>query len=496
MQPQIAEIRAGISRRDKISVTLRNYRRNGQLFWNELCLAPAGHGSAGPTHYIGLMHDVTNSKETAERLHQTLETDRLTGVLNRYAFYDQVVRLASDPSAILLVIKIDIAYFHDINTGFGYEVGDNVLRQIADRLNGVSAAAVGRLNAGEFGIACRLASRDDADAALAEVSAALAPRYVVPGAVVSVRFAVGYTVGEPGADAITLIRRAGAALKESRLTKLREVRRFDEAAEARSRDRIRLTNDLQQALVHEEFNFAYQPKVDLATGVPVGAEALLRWNHGLFGEQRPDRFINVAEDTGIILDIGAWGLRSVVAFASRINRDRIQPLTFAVNVSTVEFIHRDMVRFTADVLERSGVDPRWLIFELTESLMAESSPKLLQIFKSLRDLGVGLAIDDFGTGYASLRYLEAFPVTEVKLDRSFVQGICHSHAKHLIVDSVIRLGRELGINVVAEGVETAAERSMLLKWAAFRPRVTFLADRLHPKPLPPWFATVHRLARR
>jgi EAL domain-containing protein (putative c-di-GMP-specific phosphodiesterase class I) len=306
-----------------------------------------------------------------------------------------------------------------------------------------------------------LANRDEANGWLAKISGALAPRYVLPGAVISVRFAIGYAVGGPGMDALTMIRRAGAALKRSRSTKLREIRESDEAAEAQAVKRIRLTNELQQAVVHKEFAFHYQPKVDLATNEFTGAEALVRWHHSLFGELAPASFISAAEETGIILDIGAWGLREVSTLAASLNRTRTRPLSFALNVSTIEFMHRDMVQFVAGVLAQTGAHPQWLTLELTESLMAESSPRMLQIFRDLRALGVGLAVDDFGTGYSSLRYLEQFPVTEVKIDRSFVESLAESASTRIIVEAVIRLGRELNLTVTAEGVETDAQRAIL-----------------------------------
>jgi PAS domain S-box-containing protein/diguanylate cyclase (GGDEF)-like protein len=457
LQPQIAHIREAIDRGVETTVVLRNYRRDGRLFWNKLHLAPARESGCTTSHYIGLMEDVTDPKEAAEQLELTRQTDRLTGALNRYGFLDQVMHLASDRSAALLIIKVDIAHFHDINAGFGYDVGDALLRQVNERLQGLFTLAVGRLDADEFAVAYRLASRDAAEAVLKNVSAALAPRYVLPGAVVSVRFAIGYTIGELGSDALTLIRRAGAALKESRATKLREPRQFDNEADVRCRNRIRMTTELRQALEQNEFIFVYQPKFELENRTLVGSEALLRWKHSLFGEQAPDAFIAVAEDTGLILDIGARGFRTVASYAAEVNRGRKRPLNFAINISTVEFVHRDMVQFARKILEESGVDPTWITLELTESLLAESSQKVLGIFQDLRALGMGIAIDDFGTGYSSLRYLDAFPVTEVKVDRSFVRGISQSAAKRLIVETVIKLGRELGITVVAEGVETEAE---------------------------------------
>ncbi|HYZ61623.1 MAG TPA: EAL domain-containing protein [Acetobacteraceae bacterium] len=461
LQPEIAQMRAAIASRAEVSVMLRNYRKDGRMFWNQLQMAPSGPPDGAPTHYIGIMQDVTQVKETVERLEQALQLDRLTGLLNRYGFLDRLTTLMAEPAAILLVIKVDVANLHDINTGYGYDIGDMLLQQVADRLRSMPWAAVGRIDADEFAVAVRVGDRDEADSVLARVSGALSQRYVMPGAEISLRFSTGYALGEPGADPLTLVRRAGAALQESRATKLRETRGAEEGSEERSRNRIRLTTELQQALAHQEFAFEYQPKVELATGLPVGAEALLRWKHGLFGQQHPDRFISLAEDTGLILDIGNWGMRKVAGFASEVNQGLARKLSLAVNVSTMEFVHRDLVRSVAEALEQSGTEPGALTLELTESLMAESSPRMLEIFRSLRALGVGLAVDDFGTGYSSLRYLETFPVTEVKIDRSFVQGMCRSAAKRIIVDAIIRLANELEMTVVAEGIETETERAML-----------------------------------
>jgi PAS domain S-box-containing protein/diguanylate cyclase (GGDEF)-like protein len=459
LQPEIQQIRDAISCGAAVSVTLRNYRRDGRLFWNELRLLPLAQAGREPSHYVGFMQDVTHLRVTTEQLDQEVRFDRLTGVLNRSAFVDHVGRLTADPTVRLLLVKMDIAQFQDINSGFGYDVGDALLREVADRLKACAVAAIGRLGPDEFGLAHQLLQDEDPGVKVSLIAASLTHRYVVPGAVVSLRFAIGYTVGEPGADSLVLIRRAGSALHESRQTKLREVRRYDETSEARSRQRIRLATELQSGL--GELAFDYQPKVDLATGEMTGAEALLRWKHEIFGLQTPDRFIGLAEDTGLILDIGAWGLRAVADFAAKVNQGRGRPLRFAVNVSPVEFVHRDMVSFVARVLEESGADPGWLTLELTESLLAELSPRILEMFRALRGLGIGLSLDDFGTGYSNLHYLETFPMTEIKLDRGFVQGISCSGSKRIIVEAVTRLGRELQVDVVAEGVETAAELSTL-----------------------------------
>jgi EAL domain-containing protein (putative c-di-GMP-specific phosphodiesterase class I) len=232
---------------------------------------------------------------------------------------------------------------------------------------------------------------------------------------------------------------------------------FDEAAERMARNRIRLTSDLQQAVAAGEFVFHYQPQFDLTSGELRGAEALLRWNHGAFGIQPSSRFIELAEETGIILDIGAWGLATVAAFAADINRGRPQPLRFSFNVSIVEFTQRDMVGLVRQVLADTGCKAEWLTLELTENLMAGCSSEINSTLRAMRDLGTGLSIDDFGTGYSNLRYRDAFPISEIKVDRCFVHDVTESAAKQMIVEGVIKLGAALGIDVVAQGIETDAE---------------------------------------
>ena len=228
-----------------------------------------------------------------------------------------------------------------------------------------------------------------------------------------------------------------------------------------ARNRIRLANELQTAVANDELLFHYQPQVDLGSGELVGAEALLRWNHGLFGLQPPARFISVAEETGTMMEIGAWGLRKLTAHAARSNRGRRTPLRFSINVSVIEFTRRDMVAFVERMLDETGCRAEWLTLELTENLLVPEPDAIRRSFEQLRRLGVGISIDDFGTGYSNLRYLERFPLSEIKIDRSFVHDVAHSAAKRVIVESIIKLGAALNIRVVAEGIETEAERAIM-----------------------------------
>jgi PAS domain S-box-containing protein/diguanylate cyclase (GGDEF)-like protein len=461
LQPEIARINEAIERRAPVSCTLRNYRKDGALFWNALRLVPVVDRTGRATHFLGLMRDVTAPRQALEQLDRAGRIDLLTGCLNRHAIIGRLEALLAQPSGCLLVVKLNVARFHEINTGFGHEVGDMALREIARRLGALRPDAVARIGGDEFAVAKALGSREHVEPWLDRLHAELTRAYVLPAATIEVRFATGFVVAEPGSDAIAVIRQAGTALHESKTSRLRETREFDGADVLRLQNRLRLTSDLQQALANDEFLFHYQPKFDLRTGQIVGAEALIRWGHGVFGVQRPARFIALAEENGLILDIGRWGRRAAARFAAEINAARSTPLSISVNVSAVELTHRDFIASLAEALAVSGADPSWLTLELTETLVAQDTPEILGLFRRLRELGVGLSVDDFGTGYSSLCYLDRFPITEIKIDRSFVADLRRSASKRIIVGAVIDLGRAQGIDVVAEGVETEADRQAL-----------------------------------
>ena len=298
---------------------------------------------------------------------------------------------------------------------------------------------------------------------VAGVSAALSPDFVIPGATVSLRFAIGYALGEPNGSAISSIRNASTALRAAKSDPLSGPRRFRRADEEEARRRVRMTRELKVAIANDEFVYHFQPQIDLSTGEWVGAEALIRWSHPLFGSQLPGQFIEAAERSGLLLDLGERGLFAVAALAKRVNEHRDRPLRFSVNVSASEFLHRDM----ADILDRVtrlvGAKPAWLTLEITESMLLKDTPGVLEAFRRLRDLGVGLSVDDFGTGYSNLRLLETFPVTEIKMDRSFVSERAESPSKMVVVRAIIDLGRALELAVVAEGVETEAQRELLAR---------------------------------
>ncbi len=451
LQPEIAEIRSALAEGRDCSVTLRNYRRDGAMFHNRLRLVPLRNDAAQVTHFMGLIRDVSHATGI----------DRLTGLLDRYGLLDRLEAADAPAGVALLMVKLDIVRFHDVNNGFGYEVGDALLRAAAARLATLPAIAVSRVGTNSFALAFELDNPGRASRVVDDVLGLLKPRFILPGASLAIQFATGFALGTPHGDPLQLVRQAGAALQRSKTKPAHAPHAFATQDERDARNRIRLASELQMAVANQELLFHYQPQVDLGTGELVGAEALLRWNHGAFGLQPPDRFIGIAEETGALLEIGAWGLRTIAAQAARVNQARRKPIRFSLNVSVMEFMQRDMEGFVRQVLDETGCRPEWLTLELTENLMVPEPEAIRHAFENLRRLGIGISIDDFGTGYSNLRYLESFPLSEIKVDRSFVHDLAHSVAKRVIVESVVKLGAALDIRVVAEGIETEAECAIM-----------------------------------
>lgn len=276
------------------------------MFRNALRLIPVHDDAGDLTHFVGLIRDATHAAGI----------DRLTGLLDRYGLLDRLAAVSLQPASSLLMVKVDIIRFHDVNNGFGYDVGDALLRAAAARLATLPAIAVSRVGTNSFALAFELLDPARATAAVGDVLALLKPRFVLPGASLAVQFAAGFAVGSGGMDSLQLVRQAGAALQRSKVKAGHPPQAFAAADERDARNRIRLASELQLAVTNQELLFHYQPQIDLASGELVGAEALLRWNHGVFGLQPPGRFIGIAEETGALMEIGAWGLRTVAACAA------------------------------------------------------------------------------------------------------------------------------------------------------------------------------------
>jgi len=462
LQPALEEVRDALRNGKSITVTLRNYRKDGTLFWNELSLSPHPGADGSIAYYVGLIRDVTLARESLAQIVRAASIDHLTGLPNRYRFLEDLEGSEIPEGYRMLVVKLDLAELHNINSTYGYAAGDEIIIKMACRLRSLEPDALSRIGNNEFAVAFHLQASRKEETILAKIAAAMQPPFAIPDAIIVARYALGYTLGGPGQPAALLTQQAGYALHESKADPSRAPRRFDQAAERTSRLRNRLTVELQQAVRDGNFIYHYQPQLGLQKRRVSGVEALIRWSHPVFGLQMPDIFIGTAEKTGLILDIERTGIRQVAAFAAKLNKGRSDPLVFAVNISPLEVTRGDLEGLLSNIFAETGLDPSLLTLELTESLLTEGSTEVVDLFCRLRALGVGLAIDDFGTGYSSLRSIERFPISEIKIDRSFTQHVLDGGVKRIVIETILSLGQELGIRVVAEGIETE-EHNIKLK---------------------------------
>ncbi len=403
--------------------------------------------------------------------HRSLH-DPLTGLPNRRLFLKALDRALRDAAAHPeagrpAVAFLDLDRFKFVNDSLGHHVGDMLLAAVAPRL----AAAVrpgdllARFGGDEFAVLCVSLADEQAAVRVAErLNAALHRPVPIAGDDLHVTASVGVAVAPPGSrDADGLLRDADVAMYRAKELGRERAELFDDSLRERVRARLHLENELRRALEREELTTAYQPIVELQGGKVAGIEALVRWNHERDGPIAPDRFIGLAEETGLIVPLGWQVLRQACRQAVRWDAEGgpLAGLPLSVNFSARQFMHADLVASVERILADTGLPADRLVLEITESVLMEDAAAPATTFKALRRRGVKLALDDFGTGYSSLSYLQRYPLQQVKLDREFVAGLAAGGREEAIVGAMLAMARALGIDVVAEGVETAAQLDVL-----------------------------------
>jgi diguanylate cyclase (GGDEF)-like protein len=394
--------------------------------------------------------------------------DALTGLLNRPALAGRLDRLLAgrrrdDPA--LAVLRLDLADFRTINSTLGHAAGDLLLRHAGARLQGGlrDTDLIARLGADEFAIIQTDIDGPGSAARLCErLLQAIGEPFELCGRAVFVGASIGVAVHPgDGADAEELLEQAGLALHRAQQDGGKTFRFFEDGMDAELRARKELEQDLHRALADGCLELHYQPLIDLASREMVGVEALLRWTHPTRGRIPPDTFIPLAEHSGLIRPIGAWVLEQACAQAVRWQAAGAPGLRVAVNVSPVQFQGGDLAATVVETLERSGLAAGHLELEITERVLMENSAANLATLEELRHLGVRISIDDFGVGHSSFTYLAQFPFSDIKLDRSFVAGLGRDPGAGAIVKAALSLGRNLGLQAVAEGVETEEQLAFL-----------------------------------
>ena len=410
--------------------------------------------------YRGIACDVTEQREAERRNRYLAAHDGLTGLGNQAAFLGQLAEWLAERTSLALTL-VNIDGFQLVNDTHGAEIGDALLAAIADRLQTLAGdgARLARLGGDEFGILLPEARNAVGAALAARLPAALAEPFHVAGLELHIGASVGVACSPAhGTEGTALFKAASLALARAKALGGAMTIPYDIALEAAHADRKALQLDLRSAMARSEFELEYQPIVELATGRTVACEALLRWNHPQRGRVSPVVFIEIAEQIGLIATLGAWVARTAVRDAACWPAD----VSVTVNVSPLQFRSSLLVEAVTQALATTGLEPARLMLEVTESTVLDASADTAAVLTSLRQAGVGLALDDFGTGYASLAYLDRFQFDALKVDRSFLQN-SHRPATGAILEAVARLGADLGMRTVAEGVETEAQRVRLVE---------------------------------
>jgi diguanylate cyclase (GGDEF)-like protein len=408
---------------------------------------------------------IERKRVEVELAHQALH-DALTGLPNRGLFLDRLAQALARigrHSSALAVLFCDLDRFKVVNDSLGHGAGDMLLVDVARRLEDVLRAGdtAARFGGDEFVILCEdISGAHQAIAVADRVSEVLAAPFVVGDDEVFVRTSIGIAMAAgQQARPESLVRDADAAMYRAKERGGGVYEVFDDEMRARAVKRLEIENALYRALDRGEFLLHYQPQVSLATGAVAGLEALVRWQHPERELVMPGEFIASAEETGLIIEIGEWVLREACEQAARwaLLRGAGPPVRLSVNLSARQCAHPDLVGLVATALRESGVDPATICLEITETAVMADMEATVEVLDQLRALGVTLAIDDFGTGWSSLRALQRFPVDEVKIDKSFIDGMARDPQEAAIVAAIISLSHALGLRTVAEGIESVSQ---------------------------------------
>jgi diguanylate cyclase (GGDEF)-like protein/PAS domain S-box-containing protein len=468
----LPELKQGLAslvegRARKLELELRMIHRSGQWRW-VMCRAarPEGHDVLG-----GSLTDVTALKLAENRLLVEASHDRLTGLPNESLFLDRLalalVRSSRRPGQSVAVLYLDLDRFHTVNDSLGVEAGDELLVEIARRLQGTLRLGdtLARVGADKF--ALLLDGVRGAETAVdfaQEIARTLRHPLRLEGHEVFAQGSVGIALARSAADRPEdLLRDAITAMHRAKRDGATVCEVFDPEMNQQAKQRLKMEGDLHHALERGEFVLHYQPIVSLATGGLAGFEALVRWHHPERGLVRPDLFIPIAEETGLIVPLGSWVLgeacRTMRGLHERFPHS--DHVSVAVNLSGRQFEDGELMGSVARALEESSLSPERLELEMTESVVMARTRENSERLHSLRDLGIRLLIDDFGTGYSSLSSLQSFPLDSLKIDRTFVSRMEFETEKREIVGTIVSLARTLEMEVVAEGIETPEQLAML-----------------------------------
>lgn len=442
-------------------------RKDGTPFLIDEHVTPMIEANGSVERFISTARDVTRLKQIEDRLDYLDRYDPVTGIPNRRSFGDLLKREIEDckrGDGLLAVMVLDIDRFKSINDVFGAETGDEVLRQITRSIRTPIGPGdcIARLGSDEFGIIHRYDMQHLTAHIVAErVQHAVAQKIFAGGHEIVLTASLGLaTYPDDGQDAVTLHQHADMALSRAKARGRNTIQHYSADMDDRIFEFYVMEKRLSDALLNSEYQVEYQPYCDLAVREVAGAEALIRWNNSEVGTVSPGRFIPSLEESGQIVDVGAWVLKKVCRQIKEWNRVK-RSCPIAVNLSHVQFRHKDLVTTVARTVQEVNIDPRQLTLELTESICIHDMDFTNSVLKKLKDIGVSLSIDDFGTGYSSLSYIKRLPVDTIKIDIAFVRDVSKDPDAASIITAITSMARSLELKTIAEGIETEEQRNIL-----------------------------------
>ncbi|NYT60872.1 EAL domain-containing protein [Alcaligenaceae bacterium] len=460
-QAGVAEIRKILSDQCEGHATVRNYRKDGTLFWSKVHIAPVKDDTGSISHFVAAKYDITETKHYQDELESQANHDALTGLANRKLLdtrLRQAIAASASNDSPFWVAFLDLDRFKLINDSLGHRAGDQLLQKISTRLQHVLRAddTLARHGGDEFVLILPTHSSDTSAARVLQmIMEVLAQSLTIDGHSFYTTCSIGIAVyPDDGTDPDTLIKHADIAMYRAKESGRNNFQFFTPALNEKALERLLLEADLRCAIERNEFLLHYQAQVNAQTGKIEGMEALIRWRHPELGMIPPDRFIGIAEDTGLIVPIGNWVIRTACLQAKAWQTAGLANLRVTVNLSARQFTELDLAQSISAILDETGLEPQYLNMELTESLAMANVERSIDTLRQLKQLGLRVSLDDFGTGYSSLSYLTQLPIDILKIDRSFVCDLAtHSDGAAVII-AIITLAHSLNLQVIAEGVET------------------------------------------
>lgn len=444
-----------------------NRKKNGDLCYVHETITPLRDRKGMITHMISTGRDVTIEKALEERIDYLAHFDAVTGLPNRMLFVSRLkesIMESRSENTHVAVLVLDIDRFKCINDVFGFAAGDSMLKIIAERISGFIKAGdgIGRIGSDEFGIVLHaLAKPSDTAAMVRELMRRISQTILFKKEEIILTATVGIALfPNDGRKADTLVKKADFALAKAKAQGRNNYQFYTSDINVKGSEVIKMEKSLFTALQNDEYQVYYQPYCDLTTKRVAGVEALIKWNSGTHGLISPTQFIPTLEETGMIIDVGEWVLKTACQQIKKWGNGT-SSFPVSVNLSLIQFRHKYLVDMVADTISEFGINPQRLALEITESIFMHDLEFTNSILKKLKDLGIMISVDDFGTGYSSLSYLKRLPVDNVKIDMSFVRDVTVDPDVASIVTAIVAMAKSLNLKTIAEGIETEEQRNIL-----------------------------------